>query len=510
MATYIKKDFASPNGPILLLSAKGSTTASIAQANGVKDFSGNGNHGQAYGTTTVNASDDEFVFDGSTASKIDVTNSSFLSAINGKSAYSLSITASCADKPYPRTGGFISNSSTGYLFGFIFITTIYIAFHDRMSSSSEGIKQLSIDISNLPAEAVSTNDYYAVTATVDYTNGIAVLYVNGVEVSRSTNWFKGTKANVTALRLGQSSANSSCTYSGSIKHIRVYDRVLSAAEVKYLYNGFQPSIIMGQTIPSGAILDLSARGLTTAGIAQANGVVDRSGNGNHGQAYNGVAVVNDDEMGSCFSFSDSSETLYNISGSLTDISDSMTLSLLYKRTGVRSGYNQLLLSETKNTDTELTYNLRICLFIQTTQNVDIVGVAMYNNGDNDPLLCNINTTLGKVTSDVHLYTATYNASTSTISLYIDGVLATTKTRTVQDFTVGYYRIGFHSKNYSPLGILTDVKIYPRALTASEVQQLADASLKKITNIKSGSSDVRQIFSNGEMIYAKTNDYSLNL
>ena len=47
------KDFASPNGPILLLSAKGSTTASIAEANGVKDFSGNGNHGKGNNGVTV-------------------------------------------------------------------------------------------------------------------------------------------------------------------------------------------------------------------------------------------------------------------------------------------------------------------------------------------------------------------------------------------------------------------------------------------------------------------------
>ena len=55
-----------PSGALLSLTAKNCTTASIAEVGGVKDVSGNGNHGRAYGGVEVVVSEmgKAFQFDG--------------------------------------------------------------------------------------------------------------------------------------------------------------------------------------------------------------------------------------------------------------------------------------------------------------------------------------------------------------------------------------------------------------------------------------------------------------
>ena len=225
-----------PTGAILTLDPLTSATGS----NGIKDISGNGYHGTLSSSATIDKANNTFVFDGAASSKVEVTNSSFLSAVNGKTALTLSMAAKCTNASKPRAGGFISNASTGYVFGFFYFTTTTVTFYDRLSSTSDTIKSLSASI--------TPETYHIATATIDYTNGIAILYIDGVEKARSTAWFKGTKANITALRIGQSSASTSNAFSGSVKHIRVYNRVLTPAEVAALHDNTIPPLVLAYKI----------------------------------------------------------------------------------------------------------------------------------------------------------------------------------------------------------------------------------------------------------------------
>ncbi len=265
-----------PTSPILALDPLTSATGS----NGIKDISGNGYHGTISGTASINTSDNTFVFDGASSSKVDVTNSSFLSAVNGKTALTLSMAAKCTNSGKPRAGGLVSNTSTGYVFSFLYFTETSVTFHDRLSSSSETIKSLTTSI--VPGV------YHTATATVDYTNGIAILYIDGVEKVRSTDWFKGTKANVSAFRLGQNSTQSSSGYQfqGSIKNVRVYDRALTPAEVAALHDN-------SKSIPTaGTQVQIApANTATSATYAIANAVYMRHGTlkklvvGDYGTTY---------------------------------------------------------------------------------------------------------------------------------------------------------------------------------------------------------------------------------
>lgn len=500
MATYIKKDFASPNGPILLLSAKGSTTASIAQADGVKDFSGNGNHGQAFGTGILVSEDNEMgaCFD------CQGTNGSYLlvqhGVLDNKREFTIHFKWKSSE-PTSNNWVFVASGdgNAGSRQICVSASTSFVRYliHDNVNDIDTG----ACFYDQNPFDGI----LHTFTYVVDFNNAIAILYVDGVKFTESVvNVASTYKITSQHFTFGNAwTAFKNAPHKGKLADIRVYPRALSAAEVKYLCNGFQSNIIVGQTIPSGAILDLSARGLTTAGIAQANGVVDRSGNGNHGQAYNGVAVANDDEMGSCFNFKGTtgcSIVLNSIGDTSND--NGYTVSLCLSNNQFTNS-QWFICRRTPSDNSILDWQL---IYYQSQLRWDVWDI---NQGYNPITYSTPNI------NEKHVYTLTADVSSKVVCIYMDGV-KTSEITLQANPSINNTQVVIGTDWRGPSGTynayckINDVKIYSRALTALEVQQLADASLKKITNIKAGSSDVRQIFSNGEMIYAKTNDYSLNL
>lgn len=215
-----------PTSPILALDALTSTTGS----NGIKDISGNGYHGTISGTASIDKSSNSFVFDGTTNSSVDVTNASFLSAINGKSGYSISISACCANDSNPRVGGLVTGGSS--LAGFFYFYSDHINFYDRMSSASDTLKSLVSD-----TNSISQGSYHTATATVDYATGTAILYIDGKEAKRSTDWHSGGTKNITTgVKLGRNTSSSGANFKGPARNFIVYDRVLTPAEVAALHD----------------------------------------------------------------------------------------------------------------------------------------------------------------------------------------------------------------------------------------------------------------------------------
>ena len=467
--TNIKKDFIPPNGPILLLSAEGSTTADIAEADGVLDFSGNGNHGQAQSGVSVyldSEKGDVFKFAGNCINGQHNINVSSDFSISFWFKYS-SITSAqeCIVSLGNNANIFIVNSSK----------KIYL-FNASTNISTN------LDI------ALSANSWNHFTFTSSNANEIKI-YLN-TEL-KTTNSDKLSSENV-AYALGKRiSGNTNFLSNSFISDFRIYPRVLSAAEIKYLYNGFQPSLIMGQTIPSGAILDLSARGLTTSGISQANGVVDRSGNGNHGQAYNGVAVVNDDEMGSCFSFDG---TGY-MDGSTSVAPTSMTFVFLFSYYFTDTQAQSCLINFNPS-------NRIGGLYLERSNQ----KIKFYNATSSGPGNYYTNTLFAQNTP---YHIVAVSDAVNGLKLYVNGTLdAEYADVYLTHSTTFSYGIGNSTQTGGNKlkGKMSDIRIYPRALTASEVQQLANASLKKIRKISKGADSVKYIYYGNNLVYAKTANY----
>ena len=497
MATYIKKDFASPNGPILLLSAKGSTTASIAEANGVKDFSGNGNHGTASGGIGV-TNDYEM------GSCFDFTDLSAVQSINGafqnpSSSLTLSIrykrTGSIAQRNQLLIGD--ANSSNVCRLS-IYITTrtdpdlVTVAKYSNSDNDP-----LTCNINTTLGK--TTSDVHLYTVTYDAGASLLSLYID--DTLAETKTVPVQTFTVSKFMLGYPTA--SYRPVGLISEARIYPRALSAAEVKYLYNGFQPNIIVGQTIPSGAILDLSARGLTTAGIAQANGVVDRSGNMNAGTAYGGISIVNDSSLGECFSFDGSDDYMeFNKSSFMDAFSNIQGLTVAFKMKPNNVSGKEIVLFEGFYDEATTLFAIRLYQG----------KINYYVRRRISDSWVTYSSSLSITQDGVYRVAALFDWQNEKVSLYIDGTLDSTYDTS---FGAGnllnsptFIWLGKHSKvNRCYRGLLTDVLVYPRVLTASEVQQLADASLKNITNIKYGSSDVRHIYYRSNLIYTRTALYS---
>ena len=486
------KDFAAPDGPILLLSAKGLTTAGIAEANGVKDFSGNGNHGKGNNGVTVEKYGDcdcfGFPNDNSYIYLSDKKDTIFTQT----SAYTFSVTFVITSKPTRSNGILVMWSHSSPLIQ-IWITSDYKLRITADNNFTEYNSSLSIEV----------NTIYTITVSANYTTGHREVWANGSLCNIMDKAGKELTINIGHLILGNHSITTGYNLPGYIIDARIYPRALTQNEIKYLHNGFQPNIIVSQSIPSGAILDLSARGLTTSGIAQTDGVIDRSGNMNAGTAYGGTSIVNDSSLGECFSFDGSDDYMeFNKSSFMDAFSNIQGLTVAFKMKPNNVSGKEIVLFEGF-------YDEATTLFAVRLYQGKINYYVRRKISDS---WVTYSSSLSITQDGVYRVATLFDWQNEKVSLYIDGTLDSTYDTS---FGAGgllnsptFIWLGKHSKvNRCYRGLLTDVLVYPRVLTASEVQQLADASLKNITNIKYGSSDVRHIYYRSNLIYTRTALYS---
>ena len=241
----IKKDFASPNGPILLLSAKGSTTSSIVEADGVKDFSGNENHGQAYGGLTIPTGEDEFSFDG-TDDYINIAGSKF-SSINGVEGVTLFCRFKCSSSIADGTKNLVTISLNGSSIGL----AMRIAVADGVVNLSYGGRSHDTGQSakmNSPSAALNKEQWYSCAVVASTANHICTAYIDGDTFASITTWHTDPFVTPNSVKIGSQSGSNNF-FNGSISDVHIYPRALSADEVKYLHGGFQPSLSIGQKYP---------------------------------------------------------------------------------------------------------------------------------------------------------------------------------------------------------------------------------------------------------------------
>lgn len=102
----------------------------------------------------------------------------------------------------------------------------------QFMSSGQGL----VNLSTTTATYMNTSNWYQVVGT--YTSGSRILYINGVQVNSDTQ--AGTIAtNSSGMSIGAYGGNSgsnSYWYNGALSICRVYNRVLTAAEVLQNFN----------------------------------------------------------------------------------------------------------------------------------------------------------------------------------------------------------------------------------------------------------------------------------
>lgn len=95
------------------------------------------------------------------------------------------------------------------------------------------------DLSTTTASYMNTSSWYQVVGT--FTSGSRILYINGVQVnSNATTGTLGTSASGMSIgAYGGTSGSNSYFYNGALSICRVYNRVLSAADVLQNFNALR-------------------------------------------------------------------------------------------------------------------------------------------------------------------------------------------------------------------------------------------------------------------------------
>lgn len=248
----------------------------------------------------------------------------------------------------------------------------------------------------------------------------------------------------------------------SLDDVRMYNRALSAAEAKQLYNlGVQKIAASSQTLTGGSSLTNGLVGhWTMDGPDVTDKVYDRSGNSNNGYYYAGAtsSAKKIGKMGQALNFSGSQSIEVSDHATL-DINGNGTIAAWIKRSQTGT-WDAVLAKGDTDVDADNNYNLEI-------SNTDGVTCTIGNGAGGATILHSG----GSVDTNWHHVACVWNGST--IRTYLDGVELGFDTQTVTPagnaafLGIGEWGVGGDFMD----GLLDDVRLYNRALTPSEIKQL---------------------------------------
>jgi hypothetical protein len=337
------------------------------------------------------------------------------------------------------------------------------------------------NIANLTGPAISAGQWYMATLTYDNATGVQNLYLNGTLVGSNTGTWGGPGTLYFYLAQQQQSCsfNSNCGvnanfFNGAIDEVRVYNRALTAAEVRALYGGTTKiSTSNATTLKSGLVgywpLDGNTTNWTT-GKTQ-----DLSGNGNTGQLLSMSTTTSPviGKIGQALNFTGSNSVSNPVV--TTAVQDVSMSAWVYWR-GITTVAQILFF----NGDTGANgYGIIIANGSSAGNKIQIlIGGKVYNALSSSPTL--------PTGQWVHL--AIVNSS-GMWTLYVNGTAQATGNTGGTPNTPSN---GAGASNIGSLfnGAIDDARIYNRALSASEVVQLygqgsAIPSSSNTNNINSG-------------------------
>jgi hypothetical protein len=286
--------------------------------------------------------------------------------------------------------------------------------------------------------ALPVNQWVHVAVTFDTTNGAMQLYINGVPDATSQYTGGLWAANTNPLKIGSlGTPSGAAPFDGLIDEVKIYSRALSASEIANTYG-------------------------LVAWWKGENDAFDSVG-GNNG-VWNGTPAYASGKIGQAFSFDGVDDTVSVGMLNNAALNETLPFSMAaWINTSDTSPYQTIAsnyMGDSGGTGDYSTY-----LIINSGELV--FGLNKRQLADNS-----IST---GISTGWHFVTATYDGSV--LSLYLDGVL---KNSTVRDFSgssdntrgwyIGNYPPEWVAKWYNTSfhGLIDDVKIYSRALSAAEV------------------------------------------
>ena len=289
------------------------------------------------------------------------------------------------------------------------------------------------------------------------------LYVNGADVGGSYSGSGGAIAYSTDPATIGSTAWHNGICPGAIDDVRVYDRALSASEVQQLYNVGAGTHVntSSQNLQNGSTLANGLVGMWTfdGGDISGSTIYDLSGNGNNGTNYGAVPAIG--KLGQAMSFNGS--TSYIDAGTASSLRPSQfTVTAWVYPTGNSGNGYQGILSDSVWGD-YYGYSLNVNGTLKLFAEVQSSSAT----SDTTPYQLTLNT----------WYYVTETYTSSALIVYVNGTQvaqvsspAAIAYEAGDSFSVGTFAgsppAGGHFN-----GKVDDVRVYNRALSASEVQYL---------------------------------------
>ena len=297
------------------------------------------------------------------------------------------------------------------------------------------------------------------------------LYLDGQAQSpAANNGTVTTFTNASDIRIGND--YNSDFFPGSIDDVRVYDRALSASEIQQLYalgagthiNTSSANLQSGSSLSQGLVGLWTFDGPTISGTT----VDDLSGQGNNGTNHGAVPTIG--KLGQALSFNGSSQYV-SVPRSSSLEPTSVTITAWVKAAGHLGQAQAVLLKTYQNDSTPpwVSYGLGYDRNGDYKFEMDVGNTsdAIYDTQSNGALTPN----------EWEFIAGTYDEPSGTVSLYLNGKYDSGGTFTgplLYDTTSsGGLYISSDGGATPPYvdGDIDDVRVYDRALSASEVQHL---------------------------------------
>jgi hypothetical protein len=343
---------------------------------------------------------------------------------------------------------------------------------------------------NEASGTLSLNTWSYVVGTYDGSN--IKLYINGVLVSSAAySTLINNSSNV--LRIGSGTNNTGAAYPwiGALDEVRIYNRALTATEVAGLYQSGLAKINVSQspgTLANGLVGWWTMDGADTVwSSATAGSEMDRSGNGNTGTLTNMNRSTSPvlGKIGQALQFDGSSSYIATNRQSTNFISASTgSISVWVKPMGsspsVSNAYNGLAVVSDADGIPHGTCWGDYGIFRANISSTDAIWAENYDGSEEKIAIPYANNAW------VHIV---WVHSGGVLYAYKNGTLVSSVAAGNSLLSTCYLFIGTAGTSQYFNGSIDDVRIYNRALSASEVQQLYN--LGAGTHVNTSSANLQQ-------------------
>ncbi len=315
------------------------------------------------------------------------------------------------------------------------------------------------------AGGITTNKWFHICASYVSSTRAVTLYTNGVSLGGGIIGAIDTATSYTLIGY-----DGFGYFAGVIDDARVYNRVLSATEIAYLYNSGSARLNTSQnnSITNGLVGLWSFNGADISGTT----AYDRSGSGNNGTLTNGPLPTSG-KLGQALNFwPNGSDTNAYVtmgdpsSGALDFGSGDFSVGFWMKGQGYAnqgSGVNAPISKQNSNTGTAAGY-----AFYYASTN--LMRFAIGNGATAYATTQSVSTTAD---NQWHYYSGL--RSGSTMYLYVDGIFISSAavSGSTSNAIPFYVSAGGTVADRNINGSIDEVRVYNRALSAGEIQSLYD-------------------------------------